>query len=197
MAAFGNEVHDRGGANVLYARCDDGAAVPLQPFRSLLRWCVDHVSTVVLEAHAARCGGELQRVAPQLAARVAVPEPTTADDATERFLLFEAVADLLRRIAGDELLVMMLDDLHWAEPTALSLLHHLTRSLGDVPVLLIASHRDSAEHLTDPLRFALADLYRDEARRISLRGFDDAELSDLVALEAGANAPAIAGAAPR
>ena len=147
---------------------------------------------MVLEAHAARCGGELQRVAPQLAARVAVPEPTTADDATERFLLFEAVADLLRRIAGDELLVVMLDDLHWAEPTALSLLHHLTRSLGDAPVLLIASHRDSAEYVTDPLRAALADLYRDEARRISLRGFDDAELSDLVALEAGANAPAIA-----
>ena len=121
-----------------------------------------------------------------------MPEPTTADDATERFLLFEAVADLLRRIAGDDVLVVMLDDLHWAEPTALSLLRHLTRSLGDAPVLLVASHRASAEYVTDPLREALADLYRDEARRISLRGFDDAELSDLVALEAGADAPAIA-----
>jgi DNA-binding SARP family transcriptional activator len=192
LAAFANEEHDRDGARVLYARCDDGAAVPLQPFRSLVRWCVDHLSTVVLEAHVARCRGELQRVAPQLATRVAVPEPTTADDATERFLLFEAVADLLRRIAGSDVLVLMLDDLHWAEPTALSLLRHLTRSLADAPVLLIASHRAGAEYVTDPLRAALADLYRDEARRISLRGFDDAELSDLVALEAGANAPAIA-----
>ncbi|WP_410969614.1 hypothetical protein, partial [Salmonella sp. SAL4450] len=39
---------------------------------------------------------------------------------------------------------------------------------------------------------ALADLYGDEARSIPLRGFDDAELSDLVVLAAGANAPAIA-----
>jgi DNA-binding SARP family transcriptional activator len=192
LAAFANEVHDRGGGTVLYARCDDGAAVPLQPFRSLLRWCVDHVSTVVLEAHAARCGAALQRVAPQLAVRVAVPEPSTPDDATDRFLLFEAVADLLRRMASDGLLVMMLDDLHWAEPTALSLLHHLTRSLRDAPVLLIASHRDSAEYVTDPLRSTLADLYRNEAHCITMRGFDDAELSDLVALEAGAKAPAIA-----
>ena len=192
LAAFAKDVHDRGEATVLYARCDDGAAVPLQPFRSLLRWCVDHVSTVVLEAHAARCGGELQRVAPQLAVRLAVPEPTTADDATERFLLFEAVADLLRRIASNDLLVLMLDDLHWAEPTALSLLQHLTRSLGDARVLLIASHRASAEYVTDPLRVAIADLYRDDARCVTLHGFDDAELSDLVALEAGANAPAIA-----
>ena len=192
LAAFANEVHALGEATVLYARCDDGAAVPLQPFRSLLRWCVDHVSTVVLEAHAARCGGELQRVAPQFAARAAVPDPITADDATERFLLFEAVADLLRRIASDSLLVLMLDDLQWAEPTALSLLQHLTRSLGDAPVLLIASHRDGAEYVSDPLRSALADLYQNEAGSIALRGFDDAELSDLVVLEAGANAPAIA-----
>ncbi len=192
LAAFANEVHDPGEATVLYARCDEGAAVPLQPFRSLLRWCVDHVSTAVLEAHAARCGGELQRIAPQLAARVEVPAPTTTDDATERFLLFEAVADLLRRIAGDDVLVVMLDDLHWAEPTALALLQHLTRSLGDAPVLLVVSHRAGAEYLTDPLRKELAELYRDEARRISLRGFDDAELSDLVGREAGADAPAIA-----
>ena len=192
LTAFAREVHDHGGGTVLYARCDDGAAVPLQPFRSLVRWCVDHVSTVLLEAHVARCGGALQRIAPQLALRVAVPQPTTADDATERFLLFEAVADLLRRIASDELLVVMLDDLHMAEPTALSLLQHLTRSVGDAPVLLIVSHRDSAEYVTDPLRSTLADLYRNEARCITLRGFDDAELSDLVALEAGADAPAIA-----
>src|SRR5207302_7512629 len=125
----------------VYARCDEGAGVPLQPFRSLVAWCVAHVSTAVLEAHAARCGGELERIVPQLADRVAVSEPATSDDATERFLLFEAVADLLRRVAGDGLLVVMLDDLHWAEPTALSLLRHVTRSLADAPVLLIASYR--------------------------------------------------------
>ena len=152
---------------------------------------------MVLEAHAARTGGEFQRVAPNLAARVAVPEPTTADDATGRFLLFEAVADLLRRMAGSDVLLLMLDDLHWAEPTALSLLHHLTRSLADAPVLLIVSHRDNAEYVMDPLRVALADLYRDEARCISLRGFDDAELSDLVALEAGAARARDRSPAPR
>jgi DNA-binding SARP family transcriptional activator len=139
LAAFADQIH-RGGENqVLYARCDEGAAVPLQPFRSMAGWGVEHVSTALLEAHVARCGGELQRVAPQLTARVAAPEPTVSDDATERFLVFEAVADLLRRIAGDGVLVVMLDDLHWAEPTALSLLRHLSRSLAVAPVLLIAS----------------------------------------------------------
>ncbi len=192
LTTFADEVHGRGDGTVLYARCDDGAAVPLQPFGGLVRWCVEHVSTVLLEAHVARCGSALQRIAPQLAQRVALPDPTTADDATDRFMLFEAVADLVRRIAGDELLVLMLDDLHWAEPTALSLLQHLTRVLDHTPVLLIVSHRDSSEYVMDPLRSTLADLYRNEARCVSLRGFDDAELSDLVALEAGGDAPTIA-----
>jgi DNA-binding SARP family transcriptional activator len=192
LSAFATDVHGHDGAKVVYARCDDGAAVPLQPFRSLVRWCVDQSPTALLEAHTARCGGELQRIAPHLAARVAVQEPPTSDDATERFLLFEAVTDLLRRIAGDGVLVVMLDDLHWAEPTALSMLRHLNRSLADAPVLLIVSYRDRTEHLSDELRLALAELDPDDARRFSLRGFDDAELSDLVARETGAHAAAIA-----
>jgi len=46
------------------------------------------------------------------------PPPTESDDATEQFLTFEAVADLLGRIAACGGLVLMLDDLHWTEPTA-------------------------------------------------------------------------------
>ncbi len=166
---------------VVYARCDEGVAVPLQPFRSLVGWCVEHVPTNLLDAHVARCGGELQRVAPELARRVEMPAPASSDDATERFLLFEAVADLLRRIASDGGMVLLLDDLHWAEPTALLLLRHLTRALADAPVLIVVSARDTDEHVSEELRVALADLDRTGAHRISLDGFDDDELNDLVA----------------
>jgi DNA-binding SARP family transcriptional activator len=192
LSAFAAEVH---GPTVLYARCDEGAAVPLQPFRSLVGWCVEHVSTALLEAHASRHGGGLRRIAPQLAARIDVVDPVSSDDATERFLLFEAVTDLLRRIAGGDGLVVLLDDLHWAEPTALSLLGHLARELADAPVLLIISFRDGTDHTGDDLRRVLADLERGGAERITLRGFDDADLVDLVAAEAadaGTDADAVA-----
>jgi len=192
LGAFAADMRDRHGGTVLYARCDEGAAVPLQPFRSLVGWCVEQVSTALLETHAARFGGELRRIAPQLAARIEVPDPTSSDDATERFLLFEAVADLLRRIAGADGLVVMLDDLHRAEPTALALLRHVTRALVDAPVLLIASFRDGAEHVTEALRVVLADIDWNEAHRITLRGFDDADLADLVAIETGASAAGVA-----
>ena len=190
LAAFAQEVHGRGDHAVVYGRCDEGAAVPLQPFRNLIGWCVGHASTALLEAHAARCGGELLRIAPQLAERVSTRDPTTSDGATERFLLFDAVADLLRRIAGDGVLVVMLDDLHWAEPTALALVRHVSRALADAPVVLIATYRDS-ERLSDDFRQVLADLDRSNADRIELRGFDDADLADLVAMEAGVVTPEV------
>lgn len=190
LAAVAREVHDRGDDGVLYGRCDEGAAVPLQPFRGLIGWCVGHASTSLLEAHVARCGGELLRIAPQLAERVSTRDPTTSDGATERYLLFDAVADVLRRVAGDGVLVIMLDDLHWAEPTALALLRHLVQALADAPVVLIVTYRDS-ERLSDELREALADFDRADAQRFELRGFDDADLADLVVAEAGAVLPEV------
>jgi tetratricopeptide (TPR) repeat protein len=82
----------------------------------------------------------------------------------------------------------MLDDLHWAEPTALALLRHLAHALADAPVALIITLRDS-EALSDELRQVLAELDRNGAQRIAMRGFDDADLADLVAVEAGAVTP--------
>src|SRR5947209_7305471 len=82
LAAHAQEVHGRGDHVVVYGRCDEGAAVPLQPFRGLVGWCVGHASTALLEAHVARYSGELLRIAPQLAERVSTHEPTSSDDAT-------------------------------------------------------------------------------------------------------------------
>ena len=57
---------------------------------------------------------------------------------------------------------MVLDDLHWAELTALELLRHLVRNLVGVPVLFVASFRDTGEGSDDQLRIALADLARSD-----------------------------------
>jgi len=181
LAEFARSVTSAARATVLYGRCDE-TGVPLEPFRTVLGSCVEHAPLDLLSDHVARCGGELARVCPGLAMRVATaPAPTESDDATERFLVFGAVADLLGRIATRRPLVLMLDDLQWAEPTALLLLRQLARELVDAPVLLLVSRRDPGEPISDELRSALADLERSEARHLELGGFDEAELADLVA----------------
>ena len=182
LAAFAQSVVAAERATVVYGRCDE-TGVPLQPFRSALASCVEHAPIALLSEHVARCGGELARICPRLATRVATaPAPTISDDATERFLVFEAAADLLRRFASSRPLVLVFDDLQWAEPTALLMLRHVAHALADAPVLLVAGSREPGEHASEELRVALADLERGPSRRVELAGFDDDELVDLIAV---------------
>ncbi len=185
IAAFARARLGHDGHAVAYGRCAEGAAVPLEPFVTILAALVEHAPKELLRAHGERCGGELLRIAPRMADRVWVPPPATADSATERHHLFEATTDLLRRVASTGSLTLIVDDLHWAEPTALLLLRHLSRSLADAPVLLIAGFRDTAPDSTAELRSALVDLERNGCRRCTLAGFDDSEMNRLLRAVAG------------
>jgi DNA-binding SARP family transcriptional activator len=166
--------------NVLYGSSDE-TGVSLEPFRTILGDCVEHADIELLSEHVARCGGELARLCPRLVDRVpTAPPPTESDDATQRFLTFEAVADLFARIAARGRLVLMLDDLQWTEPTALLLLRHLARSLATAPVLLVTSRREPGEGLSEQLRMALAELERGRVRRLPLPAFGNEEITALV-----------------
>jgi len=85
--------------------------------------------------------GELGRLVPEQAARLpALRAQATRDPAGERYRLFEAAAALLAGAAAERPLLLVLDDLHWAERPTLLLLRHLVRAeLG--PVFLLASRR--------------------------------------------------------
>jgi DNA-binding SARP family transcriptional activator len=181
LASFADSLVAAGSATVVYGRCDESGG-SLQPFRSVLSSCVEHAPTSLLAEHVARCGGELRRICSALSERVATtPAPTESDDATERFLVFEAAADLLTRVAGARPLVVVLDDLQWAEPTALLMLRHLARVLAGAPVLLVVSSRETTEPESDALRLTLADLDRGEGRRLRLTGLEASDLDAFVA----------------
>ena len=194
LGAFARAVRDEGAAAVLYGRCQDGPAVPLEPFRSLIGHLVEHAPTDVLRAHASHCGGHLVRIAPRLADRVELSGAPVSDEATDRHLLFEAVSDVLSRLAAISPLVVLLDDVQWAEPTAVQLIRHLGRALVNVPVLLVLSARDTDERRSSELRAVLADLECRPGRRICLGGFDDDELADLTASLLAVNAAAVTSA---
>jgi DNA-binding SARP family transcriptional activator/tetratricopeptide (TPR) repeat protein len=187
LAAFAR-AHLEAGNVVAFGRCAQGEAVPLEPFGGIVADLVEHAPLDLLQEHSERCGGELQRIAPRLGNRLWVPPPVTSDAASERHQLFEAITDLLRRVAWAGSLTLILDDLHWAEPSALHLLRHLSRSLVDAPVLLVGSYRDTLSDSTPELRTALADLDRGRCRSISLGGFDDAELTRLAQAVVGSGA---------
>lgn len=183
------------GRRVRYGRSDELAVEPLQPFRGLLTQLIDDLPDQVISAHVAARGADLVPVVPMLQRYLpASLPPDASDEIAARHLLFDAVADLLRRAADLDPLVIVLDDLHWAEPTGLQLLRHLVRSLPGSPILFVVCCRDTGEADGDHLRATFADLARADAVRIELGGLDQGALGELVSVTVGSSAECDVGA---
>jgi tetratricopeptide (TPR) repeat protein len=172
-AELAMRVHDEGGV-VLAGRCDEDLGVPYQPFVEALRHFVDHTESAALSERLGRYGGELVRLVPELAERVAgLPSPLQSDPETERYRLFDAVGAWLTAASAEERTLVVLDDLQWAAKPTLLLLRHVARSPGLEHVLIVGIYRDSEIGHEHPLGDLLADLRRDgEAGRVLLTGFD-------------------------
>lgn len=59
----------------------------------------------------------------------------------DRERIFEEIGDLLQALARQQPLLMILDDLHWADPSSVSLLFHLARRLQHCPLLILGAYR--------------------------------------------------------
>lgn len=109
-------------------------------------------------------------------------EGSAYDSGEARFRLFDAVSSFLRAAAGGRGLVIVLDDAHWADASALLLLRHLVREPGRDPVLFVACFREEEIPPDAPVAAALAELAGGpEARCIRLGGLDRAELAQYLA----------------
>ncbi len=116
----------------------------------------------------------------------------------ERFVLFGCVTDLLRRISDEMPVLLVLDDLHWADRASVQLLRHVVTADQPIRVGVLGTFRDSeitAGHLVTEL---LAALHREgSGERIALGGLDDADLLHLMERTAGHEHGRRRGRAPR
>ena len=127
--------------------------------------------------------GELSRLLPQLAQRFPdLPQAPEREPDTERFLLFEAVSSLLAEESAATPIVLVLDDLHWADKSTLALLKHLARSPYESRLLIVGTYREAQQYRTDHLAEALADLHRQQHQfeRLSLDGLDERAVEALI-----------------
>ncbi|GAA1671282.1 helix-turn-helix transcriptional regulator [Kribbella yunnanensis] len=88
------------------------------------------------------------------------PAAVDLDPLQGRSRLFEELLTLLERLAADRPLVVVLEDLHWADPASVDLLAFLVRNLDQAGLLVICTYRSADVGATDPLRPVLADLAR-------------------------------------
>ena len=175
------------GACVLFGHCEEDLATPYQLFAEALNHYVTHATEDRLLAHVEEHGADLARLVPALSRRIPeLPDSKATDADTERFLLFAAVVRLLARASEDQPVVLVLEDLQWADRGSLLLLRHLIAAEHVMRVLVIATYRDGELSRTHPLVETLAALHRQSGiSRIEMTGLDNTGVLSLMEAAAG------------
>ena len=175
------------GALVLLGRTDEHVDAPYGPWREALRGLVRSAPDEVLERHVSEHGGELARIVPELERRVPGTTISAAPDPeTERLLLFEAVTGLVSATSTESPVLLVLDDLHWADRSSLLLLLHLLKADAPAALLVLATYRDTDLDRAHPLAATLADLRRLRgASRVALTGLDSDGITALLTIAGG------------
>jgi DNA-binding CsgD family transcriptional regulator len=121
---------------------------------------------------------ELTRLLPGLGLP-SIPPVESEDVGAAQSRLFEALISLLDELGSDNGVVLMIEDLHWADRSTRNFLTFLARSLCRERVLVVGSYRPDELHRRHPLRPLLAELERgDRARRIELAPLTRPELAE-------------------
>jgi DNA-binding SARP family transcriptional activator len=190
------------GALVLYGRCDEEPLGPYQPFvEAIDQWLEDAgvgLEAIVDPPHRSA----LARILPQHSAdESAAAVLVRADPELARFHLFEAIRAALTKSVGRPIL-LVLDDLHWADAPTTALLLHLARRLTAARLLIIGTYRDTKPAVAGPggrLAGALAELRkRGDVSIIALPALGEDAVAQLIAATGGeALDPAVAPAVHR
>ena len=178
---------------VLVGHCSEHeGAVPYLPFVEILENFVDRVSDQDrLREALADQAPELARLLPKLKSLLpGLAQPLDLEPAQARRHLLNCVFDFVVRVALHEPILMILEDLHWADDSTLALLDHLTQRLSDLPVMVIGTHRDAELNVTRELAKTLEDLLRGRrATRVALSSLPKDEVAAMLNSLSGKSVP--------
>ncbi len=186
---FALDVHATG-STVLYGRCDEEPIAPYGPFVEALTHYVSNCPPEDFEVKLGPRVRELARLVPQVERQRESEASPLPELEGERYRLFEAVGSTLAAIAESEPLVLVLDDLQWADRPTLLLLKHVIRSPEPARLLLLCTYRDTDLHRGHRLSDVLGDLRRERLfERILLHGLAEENVGAIVSAWTGAAPP--------
>ena len=178
------------GALVLYGACDAVVPAPYGPFVEALDRLVSQADPDELRADLGPSGGELTRLLPELSSVVGgLPPPLAADADAERHRLHTAIVELLASLGARVPVLLVLEDVHWADAATLLVVRHLARAGADARMLLVATFRDAEADMPAELAETLVDVARSEGVvRVRLGGLSDDDVGEFVRNATGAAA---------
>jgi predicted ATPase len=172
------------GAVVVWGRIDEAEGAPpywpwVQVLSAVLAECDRDLVREVLEASA----GVVSAILPEVKEYVANVEPPPSLGPFEaRFRLHQAVVDLLVRLTRRQRLVVVLEDLHWADVASLELTRFVADRITAAPVLLVVTYRSVDAGSSTIFDDVLASMARNpKLARIALGGLSEAEVGHFIA----------------
>jgi len=176
---------------VLCGRAYESEGIPpYLPFTEALRQHVKACPPGDLRAQLGRGAAEVALLVPELLERVPGLEPSPPLSQDERYRLFEGVAGFLLNAANayPPGLLLVVDDLHWADQATLLLLQHLARRLSEAPLLVAATCRTTEVDRSRPFTDILAQMHRERlCEQLDVGPFTTEEAGQLIGRLAGAD----------
>ena len=131
------------GCTVMSGVCSEAElSLPYLPFLEAIG---NHLSTQDIAALRERLGPAAEELA-QLFPQMGRAQPPAGDAVQAKLRLFEAILLLLRDAARERGLLLVLEDLHWADPATRELVDYATRRLRNTNVLVLATYRTDELH---------------------------------------------------
>jgi DNA-binding NarL/FixJ family response regulator len=174
------------GGRVLWGRCHaEHGAPPYWPWMQILRSYVRECGLAQLRAEIGRGAAAIAEIVPDVHERL--PDlrglPHLEDPEQARFRLFDAITSFFLNASLRQPVVLILDNLHWADRPSLLLLEFVAREITAARLLVLGTYRDVELSRQHPLFHTLGELTREPLfRRLMLDGLSREDIGQFIEL---------------
>ena len=180
------------GSQVLWGRSYEEQGVPpYWPWVQAIRSYVRERDPEQLMSEMGSGAADIAEVVSDVRERLpGLPPAPQLEPEQARFRLFDSIAAFFKTASQRQPLVLVLDDLHWADQPSLALLQFVARELGGARLLIIGTYRDMELSRQHPLAEALGELNRERLfQRVLLRGLTQEDVGRFIEMTSGHTAP--------
>jgi class 3 adenylate cyclase len=177
---------------VLWGRCYEGEGAPAYwPWVQVIRSYVHDREPQALMSEMGPGAADIAQVVSEVKERLpGLPPPPALEPEQARFRLFDSITTFLKNASTRQPIVLILDDLHWADKPSLLLLQFLARELRGARLMVMGNYRDVELRRQHPLSQTLGELARQQlSHRILLRGLTGRDVARFIEITAGVTPP--------
>ena len=188
LAAYGIER----GCQALWGRCYSAqGAPPYWPWVQVIRSYTREHSPEEISSQMGAGAADIAEVVSGVREKLpGLESPPTLEPQQARFRFFDSMAAFLMRASQAQPLVVILDNLHWADRPSLLLLEFLAQELAECRLLVVGTYRDTELNRRHPLTQTLGELAKEPSfQRVPLRGLSEGEVDQFLKGMAGFTPP--------